>query len=166
MSRKLSRIAMMKILFAMEHRGEFNDEVMESFFETQWEESEIEKIYNHVFSGKALKRRLEESSESSLDEDEILYCREHIGELIEHLETIDELISNNLKDWTLDRLTIVDLSIIRLAVYEILYCDDIANPVSVNEAVDIAKMFSTKDSARFINGILGSTLRQSNDQTN
>ena len=48
MSRKLSRIAMMKILFAMEHRNEFDDDVMESFFETQWEDSEIEKNYNHV----------------------------------------------------------------------------------------------------------------------
>lgn len=166
MSRKLSRIAMMKILFAMEHRNEFDDDVMESFFETHWEESEIEKIYNRVFSGKALKQRLESSSESPLNEDEILYCREHIGALVRHLGTIDELIAKNLKDWTLDRLTIVDLSIIRLAVYEILYCDDIANAISVNEAVDIAKIFSTKDSARFINGILGSILRQSNDQAN
>lgn len=152
---------MMKILFAMQHRNEYTSDVMESFFENEWDESEIEKIYREVFSGEGLKRRLKDSQTSPLSEDEIAYCRKHISDFLDHKEHIDEKIESNLHDWSFQHLAGVDLSILRLAVYEFLYCDDIAPAISVNEAVNLAKMFSTKDSARFINGILGSMLRNS-----
>ncbi|MDD7362911.1 MAG: transcription antitermination factor NusB [Peptoniphilus sp.] len=159
MSRKLSRIAMMKILFAMQHRDEFTDDVMESFFESEWDESELENIYRYVFSGKALEKRLDNPSPRPLSAEDVAYCREHIREFLQHRDEIDGLIEDNLRDWTLDHLAGVDASILRLAVYEFLYCPDIAPAISVDEAVNLAKMFSTKDSARFINGILGYILR-------
>lgn len=77
----------------------------------------------------------------------------------ERLEEIDNTISNSLKNWTIERLFRLDLSILRVAVYEILYADNIPNEVAINEAVEIAKKFGTKDSSKLINGILGTIIR-------
>lgn len=71
-----------------------------------------------------------------------------------HLREIDGRIAAGLKNWTLDRLAAVDLAILRLAIFEMLYRDDIPLAVSINEAVELSKAFSTADSKRLINGVL------------
>ena len=71
-----------------------------------------------------------------------------------HLEVIDELLQNTSKNWKLHRMPVVDLSILRCAAYEILYLSDIDPATSINEAVEIAKVYSTPDSPKFINGVL------------
>ena len=71
-----------------------------------------------------------------------------------HLEVIDELLQNTSKNWKLHRMPVVDLSILRCATYEILYLSDIDPATSINEAVEIAKIYSTPDSPKFINGVL------------
>ena len=71
-----------------------------------------------------------------------------------HLEVIDELLQNTSKNWKLHRMPVVDLSILRCATYEILYLGDIDPATSINEAVEIAKIYSTPDSPKFINGVL------------
>lgn len=71
-----------------------------------------------------------------------------------HLEAIDTLLQNTSKNWQLHRMPVVDLSILRCATYEILYLDDIDPATSINEAIEIAKSYSTPDSPKFINGIL------------
>ena len=69
-------------------------------------------------------------------------------------EEIDEIISNNLKDWKLERLSKMDRQILRISAYEILY-SDIPYKVSINEAVELSKKYSEKDeSYKFINGVL------------
>lgn len=73
----------------------------------------------------------------------------------EHLSEIDEIIEANSQDWTLARLPKVSLAILRLAVAEIKYIDDVPNGVAVNEAVELAKKYGTNEDASFINGILG-----------
>ncbi len=73
-----------------------------------------------------------------------------------HLEEIDASIQGNALDWSLDRMARVDLAIMRVAVFEILYAEDIAGTVSINEAVELAKKYSTQQSPQFINGILDS----------
>jgi N utilization substance protein B len=73
----------------------------------------------------------------------------------EHLTHIDELISSHLQGWTLDRLPAVDRAILRVAVWELLYADDVPEPVAVDEAVQLAKELSTDDSPGFVNGVLG-----------
>lgn len=73
----------------------------------------------------------------------------------EHFSEIDEIIETNSQDWTLARLPKVSLAILRLAVAEIKYIDDVPNGVSVNEAVELAKKYGTNEDASFINGILG-----------
>ena len=71
-----------------------------------------------------------------------------------HLEEIDERIRRYAENYEFRRIATVDRNVLRLAIYEMLYRDDIPPIVSINEAVDIAKKFSTHDSGKFVNGIL------------
>lgn len=73
---------------------------------------------------------------------------------LEHRDEIDQVIRKYAKNWDLRRMATVDRNILRLAIYEMMYRDDIPPVVSINEAVDIAKKFSTEDSGKFVNGIL------------
>jgi N utilization substance protein B len=73
---------------------------------------------------------------------------------LQYRDESDELIKKHAKNWELHRIAAVDRNILRLAIYEMLHRDDIPPVVSINEAVDIAKKFSTQDSGKFVNGIL------------
>jgi N utilization substance protein B len=73
---------------------------------------------------------------------------------IEHRDEVDELIRKYAKNWDIKRMAAVDRNVLRLAIYEMLHRLDIPPVVSINEAVDIAKRFSTRDSGKFVNGIL------------
>ncbi|HEY6594123.1 MAG TPA: transcription antitermination factor NusB, partial [Asanoa sp.] len=72
-----------------------------------------------------------------------------------HLDRIDELIGSYAEGWTIDRMPVVDRNLARIAVYELLYADDIDDPVAITEAVELARQMSTDDSPRFLNGLLG-----------
>lgn len=74
--------------------------------------------------------------------------------VIKYKDEIDSLIHSSSKNWKISRMPVVDRNIMRIALYEILYCSDIPAKVSINEAVDIAKEYGTDDSGAFINGIL------------
>ena len=74
---------------------------------------------------------------------------------VEHISDIDKIISENLKGWTIERLNKVDLAILRLAVYEMLYDDETPDGIVINEAVEIAKKYSSDQAPGVINGILG-----------
>ena len=75
---------------------------------------------------------------------------------IEHRDEADVLIRKYSRNWDIPRIAAVDRNILRLAIYEMLHREDIPPVVSINEAVDVAKRFSTQDSGKFINGILDS----------
>ena len=83
-----------------------------------------------------------------------------------NLAAIDSVIQATSKNWKLHRMPVVDLSILRCATYEILYCEDIDAATSINEAVEIAKIYSTPDSPKFINGILDNIRKQHAKSTN
>jgi N utilization substance protein B len=72
-----------------------------------------------------------------------------------HAERIDELISSFAEGWTLERMPFVDRNLARIAVYELLYVDEVDDAVAITEAVELARQMSTDDSPRFLNGILG-----------
>jgi N utilization substance protein B len=74
-------------------------------------------------------------------------------------EEIDKLIAKTADSWDFSRISKIDLAIMRLAIYEILHEEEIAQSVSINEAVEIAKDFSTEEASKFINGILGKIAR-------
>jgi N utilization substance protein B len=76
--------------------------------------------------------------------------------VIKHISVIDKKIEQFSSNWKLERMTCVDRNILRIAVFEIIYCSDIPYKVSINEAIDIGKKFGTKDSGSFLNGVLDS----------
>jgi transcription antitermination protein NusB len=82
------------------------------------------------------------------------FAEELIRGCVEHHPVIDEKITKYTEHWELARIAAVDRNILRLAIYEMLFRDDIPPVVSINEAVDIAKKFSTRESGAFVNGIL------------
>lgn len=86
--------------------------------------------------------------------EERLFAEPLIRGALEHRDAIDEHIKKHVKNWDFSRIAAVDRNIMRLAIYEMLYRDDIPPVVSINEAVDIAKKFSTQDSGKFVNGVL------------
>lgn len=74
--------------------------------------------------------------------------------VLEHHQEIDRLIEQYSENWRLDRMTIIDRNILRMALFELLYCEDIPPKVTLNEAVDLGKRYGSEDSGSFINGIL------------
>ncbi len=82
------------------------------------------------------------------------FARRLIAGVLEQRKEIDRRIEETAENWKLDRIAKVDLVILRLATYELLCCDDIPVNVSIDEAIEIAKRFSSEDSSTFINGIL------------
>ncbi|HVA61965.1 MAG TPA: transcription antitermination factor NusB [Mycobacteriales bacterium] len=124
--------------------------------------------------GKARKRALDvlfESDQRGLDPLVTLEARQadadppvsaYTAELVEgvraHAERIDELLSTYAVGWTLDRMPAVDRALLRVGVFELLWCDDVPDPVVVDEAVRLARQLSTDESPAFINGLLGRLL--------
>lgn len=82
------------------------------------------------------------------------FAEELIHGTLENLEQIDRVITERASNWTFERIAKVDLAILRLAIYELLFRPDIPPVVTINEAIDLGKLFSTPDSKRFINGVL------------
>lgn len=82
------------------------------------------------------------------------FANQLIEGTIEHIDTIDKIIQKYATRWNLERMITIDKNILRFAIYEILYRPDIPYQVTINEAIEIAKKYSTKESAAFINGIL------------
>ena len=130
MSRKRARIGAMQALFAMDINNDFSTDKLEVFME------------NNNFQG-----------------DEVDYINRVVPDILDKLEVVDETIEKNLKGWTMSRLAKVDRQILRVAVYEFLYKDDIPEEVSINEAVEIARLYSSDEAPKFINGILGTIYR-------
>jgi transcription antitermination protein NusB len=88
------------------------------------------------------------------------YARKLIEGSLNHQEQIDKIIADNLSNWTLDRLTVIDRNVLRLGVYELVYAGDVPYNVTINEMVEVAKQFGTADSAGFTNGVLDSVRKK------
>lgn len=97
----------------------------------------------------------------ALDEEDLLY----IGQMLEgvgaHSMELDELVKRFAKDWSIERISRVDLSILRIAIYEMLFRrEDVPTGAAINEAVELAKRYGGERSYAFINGILGSVAKE------
>lgn len=128
MSRRELREQIFKFIF----RVEFND--ME-------EMAEQEKLFF-------------EDDELVIKEEDAVYISEKSNKILRKLEEIDGLINQYAKGWTTERMSKVDLTIIRLAVYEIKFDEDVPAGVAINEAVELAKKFGQEESSGFVNGVL------------
>ena len=84
-----------------------------------------------------------------------LYAREIVDGVTDHQAEIDDLIASYAQGWTIDRMPNVDRAILRIASWEMLHNSEVPAPVAINEAVTLAKEYSTDDSSRFVNGVLG-----------
>ena len=95
-------------------------------------------------------------------DDETPPVHEHTIRLVEgvaeHAARIDELIDTHASNWSIDRLPDVDRAILRMAVFELLWADDVPDAVVIDEAVELAKALSTDDSPAYVNGVLGAIL--------
>jgi transcription antitermination protein NusB len=104
---------------------------------------------------KAALRKQEELPPPSAEEMAVrLFADPLIRGAIGHRDECDEHIRKHVRNWDLHRIAVVDRNVLRLAIFEMLHRDDIPPVVSINEAVDIAKRFSTEESGKFVNGIL------------
>ncbi|MHB9946469.1 N utilization substance protein B [Clostridium botulinum] len=140
MNRRKSREVAMRLLFQTTLNGENLEEALENLKDVrESEEITKEKDYESV----------------DLKDVDIDYVKRIIKGIEENKEEIDEKIKENLKNWKIERLSKVDLSILRLCTYELKFEEDIPNRVSVNEAIELAKKYSGEKSATFINGVLG-----------
>ncbi len=126
MSRRKAREASLQVIYAVEV-GKID----------------VEEAFRHVFEEFAAKPQTQ------------AFARQLVKGVLDHKEELDGIIKRLSKGWDINRLAIVDRNIMRLALYEIMYEETIPYAVSVNEAVELAKVFGAEESARFINGILG-----------
>ena len=77
-----------------------------------------------------------------------------VNGIIEKIEKIDEIIQSNVDNFEINRLSTIDRNVLRLAIYEMYYRDDIPAAVCINEAIEISKRFGTEESGSFVNGVL------------
>ena len=88
------------------------------------------------------------------------FCERAAVGVFEHIEELDKLISEKSSGWKIDRLSSVALTAARLALYEILYESEIPESVSINEAVELCKKYGTEGDAPYVNGMLGTIVRE------
>lgn len=88
------------------------------------------------------------------------YAWRLVSGVVRHRAELDALIAERARDWTLDRMPVVDRNILRMGLFELLHVPDVPESVVANEAVELAKAYGTEDSGRFVNGILGAAIRE------
>ena len=134
MSRKSARESAMKLIYQMDINHTEVEELLENF-------------YN--------------SSEQSFTQQDKDYIKECLVGVIDNKESVDRAIEGRLKSsWKLSRIAKVELAILRLGVYEMLYREDVPDKVAVNEAIDLAKLYCGEESGTFVNGVLGSLIKE------
>ena len=144
MTRMTARQIAVQLLFSMEANGSSVDETMTLFFSD-----------GHYCS-------LEDESEiylESPDEEQSAYIQRVLQTTKDHLTEIDSMISRYSNSWKINRLSKTTLAILRCAICEILYMEDIPDSAAVNEAVEIGKKYDSPQAGVFINGLLGTLLR-------
>ena len=94
-------------------------------------------------------------------DDDSQFLKELINGAINHKEEIDVLITKAAPEWPMDQISVVDKSILRLAVYELLFSKEVPAKVAINEAVELAKTFGGDNTSKFVNGVLGTVYRNS-----
>ena len=135
MKKSATREQTFKLLYSLEVQKEYNEEQIELYIQ----QNEIE------------------------DDEAVNYIMKYAKGIIEKRELLQEEISKYLKeDWTIDRISKVNLSILELAIYEIKY-DDTPYKVAINEAVELAKKYGDNTSSSFVNGILASVVKENDE---
>ncbi len=124
----------------------------------------LELLYQVDLCGRFTEAEVNEAldiwrSERELGEEVLQFVAQVAHGVREHLQAIDSVIAAYARDWTIERMAVVDRNILRLALYEMLYRPDIPASVAINEAVELAKRYGDVGSKAFINGILAAVKR-------
>jgi len=117
-------------------------------------------LYQREITGEPVDVILASGSYSTEDGEPTDFCRDLVLGVSEHQDSIDGTLGAISEHWTVHRMPTVDRCILRLAAYEILYLDEIPASVSINEAVEMAKVYGGEDSSKFVNGVLGRLAEQ------
>ena len=144
MTRVTARQIAVQMLFSMEANALSAEDTFELFFSEAHYDSLMDE--DEIYREKP-------------DEEQTAYIRRILLLAEEHIPEIDEIISQYASGWKLNRISRSTLAVLRCALCEILYMEDIPNSAAVNEAVEIGKKYDSPKSAAFINGVLGSFLR-------
>lgn len=155
MNRRKSRELVMKLLFQMTINKEDFKDVIANLKENI-EVDNIEIINEET--GLPAKKELT-SEDIDLKDVDMEYVIRVLKGVQENKDALDVEIEKYLKNWKLNRLSKIDITILRVCTYEFLYENEIPNNVSINEAVELAKRYSADKSASFINGVLGSMIK-------
>jgi N utilization substance protein B len=124
-------------------------------------EAAVQYLYQREIQGDQSDQALEEFYEMrGLSPSGKRFCNELLEGLVQHREEIDEVIAKNARNFEFHRLSAVDRNVLRIACHEILFCSGIPAPVAINEAIEIAKKYSTEDSGKFVNGVLDNIRKQ------
>lgn len=139
------------------NRRKSREVAMRLLFQTTLNEENLEEALDNLKDVRESEESTKEKDYESIDlrDVDIDYVKRIIKGIEENKEEIDEKIKGNLKNWKIERLSKVDLSILRLCTYELKFEEDIPSKVSVNEAIELAKKYSGEKAATFINGVLG-----------
>jgi N utilization substance protein B len=105
----------------------------------------------------ALRHRVEEDG---LPPDGAEFARALVNGVLEHRAALDAIIAKHAPEWPVDQLAVVDRNILRIALFELMYMQDVPLKVAVNEAVELGKTFGSDAAPRFVNGVLGAFLRE------
>ncbi|HEY5257467.1 MAG TPA: transcription antitermination factor NusB [Candidatus Baltobacteraceae bacterium] len=114
----------------------------------------LQALYSVAVGGRDAGDAVDDVVSPRASSDHRLFVRELVMGTLEHQTQADERIVSRLQGWTLERLPALDRLILRMGTYELLYCPQTPAPVVINEAVELAKKFSTEDSGRYVNGVL------------
>jgi transcription antitermination protein NusB len=128
------------------NRRTLREKVMQVLYANEMTHDDIGPIINNVFE------------EIIMDRDSMNFARQLIEQVRTNLDEIDKLIISKTNNWESQRLALIDRLLLRMAITEFLYFPDIPPKVTINEAMEIAKKFSTDQSSKFINGILDAIL--------
>lgn len=132
----------LKVLYSLaDHEGGSLDHVLMDFWK------------NFQFRNDVLGEAVEEM-DAPLQPEVMSFAERLVCGVAENLERIDQELSSYSTNWALDRMARVDLALLRLAAYELIYCHDVPHNVVINEAIEIGKRFGTEETPAFINGVL------------
>lgn len=140
-------------------RRELREQIFKMLFRAEFHEEEELPEQLILFFDELDKKELDineidDNEKNIVEEKDADYIKEKFKQIIDHMTEIDLLINEAAKGWKTSRMGKVDLALIRLAVYEMKFEEDIPVGVAINEAVELAKNYGTDDSASFVNGIL------------
>lgn len=122
----------------------------------------MQTLYEWDFRPEANLEEVKKRNIENYHEDiDLEYIQKTIKGVTENLKNIDEQIAKAAPEWPLEQIAVIDRTILRIAIAEILYSPDIPPKVAINEAVELGKTFGGENSSKFINGVLGTVYRQS-----